>query len=72
MKEVAIKLTVKEARLLRKYAKWHNMDISSVIQRAIIEKIAKGEDLSRFDAVYQQQESQGQVSLQELKKFSIH
>ena len=42
----------KDDALIRKYAQMHNMDLSSFIRQAVIEKIEDESDLALFNKVW--------------------
>ncbi len=45
MGKISLRLTEKEARLLRRYAKRRNTDISSIVQQALTQKIEEDSTL---------------------------
>jgi RHH-type transcriptional regulator, rel operon repressor / antitoxin RelB len=54
--------------LIRKYAELHNMDLSSFIRQAVIEKIEDEYDLTLFNKVWDEDKNQERVSHDDLKR----
>jgi len=68
MSTVSLRLNDKEDTLLRKYAELHNMDLSTFIRQAVIEKIEDEYDLSLFDKVWEEEQNQERISHDDLKR----
>ena len=49
MSTVSLRLSDKDDALIRKFAELHNMDLSSFIRQAVLEKIEDEYDLELFD-----------------------
>jgi uncharacterized protein (DUF1778 family) len=68
MSTVSLRLNDKEDSLIRKYAELHNMDLSTFIRQAVIEKIESEYDLKLFDKVWKEEKDQERISHDDLKK----
>lgn len=68
MGTVSLRLNSKDDTLIRKYAELHNMDLSSFIRQAVIEKIEDEYDLTLFNKVWEEEKNQERISHEELKK----
>jgi RHH-type rel operon transcriptional repressor/antitoxin RelB len=68
MSIISLRLSEKEDVLIRKYAEIHNMELSSFIREAVIEKIEDEYDLTLFNKVWKEEQGQERVSHEELKK----
>ena len=68
MSTVSLRLNDKDDTLLRKYAELHNMDLSTFIRQAVIEKIEDEYDLSLFDKVWEEEQNEECISHEDLKK----
>jgi len=68
MGTVSLRLNDKDDTLLRKYAELHNMDLSTFIRQAVIEKIEDEYDLSLFDKVWEEEQNQERISHDDLKR----
>ncbi|MBM7560929.1 type II toxin-antitoxin system RelB family antitoxin [Fusibacter tunisiensis] len=68
MGTVSLRLNDKDDILIRKYAELHNMDLSTFIRQAVIEKIEDEYDLSLFDKVWEEEQDEERISHEELKK----
>lgn len=67
MGTVSLRLSSKDDILIRKYAELHNMDLSTFIRQAVIEKIEDEYDLA-FNKVWEEEKNQERISHEELKK----
>jgi uncharacterized protein (DUF1778 family) len=65
---VLLKLNDKEDTLIRKYAEIHNMDLSTFICQAVMEKIEDEYELSLFDKVLEEEQNKERISHEDLKK----
>lgn len=68
MSTVSLRLNDKDDTLVRKYAELHNMDLSTFIRQAVIEKIEDEYDLSLFDKVWEEEQNQERISHDDLKR----
>jgi len=68
MSTVSLRLNDKDDTLLRKYAELHNMDLSTFIRQAVIEKIEDEYDLSFFDKVWEEEQNAERISHDDLKR----
>lgn len=68
MSIISIRLNEKEDMLIRKYAEIHEMELSSFIRQAVIEKIEDEYDLTLFNKVWEEEQGQERISHEELKK----
>ncbi len=68
MSTVSLRLNDKDDTLIRKYAELHNMDLSTFIRQAVIEKIEDEYDLSLFDKVWEEERIEDHISHEDLKK----
>lgn len=68
MSTVSLRLNDKDDSLIRKYAELHNMDLSSFIRQAVIDKIEEEYDLTLFNKVWQEEQDQERISHEDLKK----
>jgi RHH-type rel operon transcriptional repressor/antitoxin RelB len=68
MSIISLRLNEKEDTLIRKYAEIHNMELSSFIRQAVIEKIEDEYDLTLFNKVWKEEQGQKRISHEELKK----
>lgn len=68
MSTVSLRLNDKEDTLIRKYAELHNMDLSTFIRQAVIEKIEDEYDLSLFDKVWEEEQNGERISHEDLKR----
>jgi len=68
MSTISIRLNDKDDALIRKYAKIHNIDLSSFIRQAVIEKIEDEYDLALFDKVWEEEKNKKRYSHEEVKK----
>lgn len=68
MSTVSLRLNDKDDTLIRKYAELHNMDLSTFIRQAVIEKIEDEYDLSLFDKVWEEEQNEDHISHEDLKK----
>ena len=65
---VLLKLNDKEDTLIRKHAELHNIDLSTFIRQAVMEKIEDEYDLSLFDKVWEEEQNNKRISHENLKK----
>lgn len=65
---ISLRLNDKEDTLIRKYAEFHNVDLSTCIRQAVIEKIEDEFDLILFDKVWDQEQNQESISHEDMKK----
>lgn len=68
MSTISLRLNDKDDTLIRKYAELHNMDLSTFIRQAVIEKIEDEYDLSLFDKVWEEEQNEDHISHEDLKK----
>lgn len=68
MSTVSLRLNEKDDTLIRKYAELHNMDLSSFIRQAVIEKIEDEYDLTLFNKVWEEEHASERITHKELKK----
>jgi len=68
MSTVSLRLNEKDDTLIRKYAELHNMDLSTFIRQAVIEKIEDEYDLTHFNKVWEEERNQERISHEDLKK----
>lgn len=68
MSTVSLRLNDRDDTLIRKYAELHNMDLSTLIRQAVIEKIEDEYDLALFNKVWEEEKYQERVRHEDLKK----
>jgi len=68
MSTISIRLSEKEDTLIRKYAELHNMDLSSFVREAVMEKIEDDYDLTLFNKVWDQEKDEEKISHLDLKR----
>ncbi len=68
MSTISLRLSDKEDMLIRKYAELHNMDLSTFIRQAVIEKIEDEYDLTLFNKVWDEEQQQERISHDQLKR----
>ncbi len=68
MSTVSLRLNDKDDSLIRKYAELHNIDLSTFIRQAVIEKIENEYDLKLFNKVWEEEKDQERISHDDLKK----
>jgi uncharacterized protein (DUF1778 family) len=68
MGSVSLRLNEKDDALIRKYAELHNVDLSTFIREAVIEKIEDQYDLTLFNKVWDEEKSNDLISHGDLKK----
>jgi uncharacterized protein (DUF1778 family) len=68
MSTVSLRLNDRDDTLIRKYAEIHNMDLSSFIRQAVLEKIEDEYDLTLFDKVWEQEIDEERISHEQVKK----
>ena len=68
MSTVSLRLNDKDDSLIRKYAELHNLDLSTFIRQAVIEKIENEYDLKLFNRVWEEEKNQEHISHDDLKK----
>jgi hypothetical protein len=65
---VLLKLNDKEDILIRKYAELQNMDLSTFIRQAVMEKIEDEYELSLFDKALKEEQNNERISHEDLKR----
>jgi len=65
---VLLKLNDKEDILIRKYAELHNMELSTFIRQAVMEKIEDEYELSLFDKVLEEEQNKELINHEDLKR----
>lgn len=68
MSTVSLRLNDKDDTLIRKYAELHNMDLSSFIRQAVLEKIEDEYDLELFDKIWDEIKNEPTYTLEEVEK----
>ena len=68
MSTVSLRLSDKDDSLIRKYAELHNVDLSTFIRQAVIEKIENEYDLKLFNKVWEEEKDNERISHEDLKK----
>lgn len=68
MSTVSLRLNDRDDALIRKYAEIHNMDLSSFIRQAVLEKIEDEYDLTLFDKVWGQEKDEERISHEQVKR----
>ena len=68
MSTVSLRLNDRDDTLIRKYAELHNVDLSTLIRQAVIEKIENEYDLTLFDKVWKEENYQKRISHGDIKK----
>ncbi len=68
MSTISLRLSDKEDTLIRKYAELHQVDLSTFIRQAVIEKIEDEYDLTLFNKVWEEEKNKEKLSHEELKK----
>jgi hypothetical protein len=68
MSTVSLRLNDRDDAIIRKYAEIHNMDLSSFIRQAVLEKIEDEYDLTLFDKVWEQEKDEERISHEQVKK----
>jgi RHH-type rel operon transcriptional repressor/antitoxin RelB len=68
MGTISLRLNDRDDMLIRKYAELHNMDLSTFIRQAAIEKIEDEYDLTLFNKVWDEEQNQERISHDELKR----
>ena len=68
MSTVSLRLSNKDDMMIRKYAELHNMDLSTFIRQAVIEKIEDEYDLTLFNKVWDEEQNKERISHDELKR----
>ncbi len=68
MGTISIRLNEKDDKLIRKYAELNDIDLSSLVREAVIEKIEEDYDLTLFDKVWEMEKGKDRVSHQDLKR----
>lgn len=68
MSTVSLRLNDKDDTLIRKYAELHNMDLSTFIRQAVIEKIEDEYDLTLFNKVWEEEKDNERTAHDDLKK----
>lgn len=65
---VSLRLNDKDDTLIRKFAELHNMDLSSFIRQAVLEKIEDEYDLELFDKIWEEIKDEPTYTLEEVEK----
>ncbi|MEA3424525.1 MAG: DUF6290 family protein [Bacillota bacterium] len=68
MGTVSLRLNERDDLLIRKYEELHNVDLSSFIREAVIEKIEDEYDLTLFNKVWEEERENERLSHEELKR----
>jgi len=68
MNTISFRLNDKDDALIRQYAKMHNMDLSSFIRQALIEKIEDEHDLAFFNQVWEEEKNKETITHEQVKK----
>ncbi|HAE61798.1 MAG TPA: CopG family transcriptional regulator [Eubacteriaceae bacterium] len=68
MSTVSVRFNDKDDMLIRKYAELHNMDLSSFIRQAVLDKIEDEYDLTLFNMVWEEEKNQERISHEDLKR----
>jgi len=68
MGTISVRLNEKDDKLIRKYAELNDIDLSSLVRQAVIEKIEDDYDLSLFDKVWELENGKDRVSHKDLKR----
>lgn len=68
MGTISLRLSEKDDELIRKYAELNNIDLSSLVREAVIEKIEEDYDLTLFDKVWELEKGKDRVSHSNLKR----
>ena len=68
MGTISVRINEKEDMLIRKYAELHNMDLSSFVRQAVIEKIEDEYDLTLFNKVWEEEHNEARISHEAVKK----
>ena len=68
MGTISLRLNERDDMLIRKYAELHNMDLSTFIRQAVMEKIEDEYDLTLFNKVWEEEKGQARISHDELKR----
>ena len=72
MGTVSLRLNSRDDALIRKYAELNNIDLSTFIRQAVIEKIEDEYDLELFDKVWELEKDGERFSHEEvLKKLGL-
>ncbi len=65
---VLLKLNDKEDTLIKKYSELHNMDLSTFIRQAVLEKIEDEYELSVFDKIWEEEQNKERIRHNDLKR----
>lgn len=68
MSRISIRVSEKDNALIRKYARIHNMDLSTFIRQAVLERIEDEYDLEIFNKVWEKDKNSEMISHEELMK----
>ncbi len=68
MSMISLRLNDRDDVLIRKYAELHNMDLSSFVRQAVLEKIEDEYDLALFNKVWEEEQGQARLSHAEVKR----
>jgi hypothetical protein len=68
MSTISLRLNDKDDTIIRKYAELHNIDLSTLLRQAVLEKIEDEYDLALFDKVWEEEKENEKISHENLKK----
>ena len=68
MSTISVRFNRKDDVLIRTYAELHNVDLSTFIRQAVIEKIEDEYDLALFQKVWDEEQNQERITHDALKR----
>ena len=68
MSTISLRLSEKDEILIRKYAELHNVDLSTFIREAAIEKIEEEYNLALFNKVWEEEKDKPRLTHDEVKR----
>ncbi|MBN1624302.1 MAG: CopG family transcriptional regulator [Clostridia bacterium] len=68
MSTISLRLNDRDDTIVRRYAELHNIDLSTLIRQAVLEKIEDEYDLALFDKVWEEEKANEKISHENLKK----
>ncbi|MDW7656376.1 MAG: DUF6290 family protein [Bacillota bacterium] len=68
MSTISVRFNQKDDVLIRTYAELHNVDLSTFIRQAVIEKIEDDYDLALFQKVWDEEQNQERITHDALKR----
>ena len=68
MSTISVRFNQKDDVLIRTYAELHNVDLSTFIRQAVIEKIEDEYDLALFQKVWDEEQNQERITHDALKR----